>query len=124
MEPQPPGVASALAVVAIWAADEWKAAHFYRDILGLSLMRVHNRPHFDLGGTVLTILKGEPRPADNAAPARFPLLAFRVKSLEDAVRRLQTAGVEMPWGVEGEGRVRYVMFKDPAGNIMELVEDG
>jgi hypothetical protein len=29
----------------------------------------------------------------------------------------------MPWGVEGEGRVRYVMFKDPAGNIMELVED-
>jgi catechol 2,3-dioxygenase-like lactoylglutathione lyase family enzyme len=123
MESTPASVTSPLAVVAIWAPDEWKAAHFYRETLGLKLMPVHDRPHFDLGGTFLTILRGEPRPADNATPARFPILAFRVKSLEDAVSRLRSAGAEMPWGIEGQGSVRYAMFKDPAGNIMEVVEN-
>jgi catechol 2,3-dioxygenase-like lactoylglutathione lyase family enzyme len=112
-----------LAVVAIWAPDEWKAAHFYRDVLGLNLLPLRNMPHFDLGGTYLTILRGEPRLAENAVPSRFPLIAFRVQSLEDAMGRLRSAGVDMPWGIEGEGRARYVMFKDPAGNIIEIVEN-
>jgi catechol 2,3-dioxygenase-like lactoylglutathione lyase family enzyme len=123
MESHPSALASPIAVVSIWAPDEWKAAHFYRDVLGLRLMPVHDRPHLDLGGTYLTIIRGEPRPAQNSTPARFPLLAFRVQSLEDTIVRLRSAAVEMPWGIEGEGRTRYVMFKDPAGNIMEVVEN-
>jgi catechol 2,3-dioxygenase-like lactoylglutathione lyase family enzyme len=112
-----------LAVVALWAPDDTKAAHFYRDVVGLKLLPYHGgRPHFDIGGTYLTIVRGTPRPAEDAMPARFPLIALRVRHLEEAVARLESAGVQMPWGIEGEAGSRWVMFKDPAGNLVEFVE--
>jgi catechol 2,3-dioxygenase-like lactoylglutathione lyase family enzyme len=109
-------------VVSLWAPDEWEAAHFYRDVVGLKLIPHQGRPYFDLGGTYLTILRGSPRPALDAVPDRFPLVAFTVRSLEGAIERLRSSGVEMPWGIEGAGTTRYVMFRDPAGNIVELAE--
>jgi catechol-2,3-dioxygenase len=111
------------AVVALWASDVPRATHFYRDVIGLNLMPHHGeRPHFDLGGTYLTILRGLPHPAEDAVPARFPVVAFRVPHLEQAIARLQAAGVPLPWGIQGEASSRWVMFHDPAGNLVELVE--
>ena len=112
-----------LAVVALWAGDVPKTAHFYRDVIGLNLMPHHGeRPHFDLGGSYLTILRGLPHPAEDAVPARFPVVAFRVPHLEQAIARLEAAGVPLPWGIEGEAGSRWVMFHHPAGNLVELVE--
>jgi hypothetical protein len=28
----------------------------------------------------------------------------------------------LPWGIEGDARSRWVMFHDPAGNLVELVQ--
>ena len=112
-----------LAVVALWASDVPQAAHFYRDVVGLRLLPHHGeRPHFDQGRTYLTILRGLPHPAEDAVPARFPVVAFRVPHLEQAIARLEAAGVPWPWGIEGEAGSRWVMFSDPAGNLVELVE--
>lgn len=112
-----------LAVVSLWAEDVALSVHFYRDVLGLKLLPHHaGRPHFDLDGVYLTILKGRPVPAREADPARFPLLAFSVANLDSLVDRLHAHRVETPWGIESDGTSRWVMFNDPAGNLIELVQ--
>lgn len=110
-------------VISLWAEDVPKAAHFYKDVLGLELLLHHHgeQPHFKIGETLLTILKGKPQPAKNPDPFRFPLFAFRVWDLNEAIERLKAHGVELPWGIEGQGDARWVMFYDPAGNLIELI---
>lgn len=111
-----------VAVISIWAEDVAETAHFYRDVLGLELLHHSHagRPHFKVGGAMLTILKGKPQPAENPQPPRFPLFAFRVSDLDLAVARLESHGVDLPWGVEVGTGSRWVMFHDPAGNLIEL----
>jgi len=46
------------AVIALWAEDVPACAHFYHDVLGLSTVPYHGeRPHFDVDGVYLTILR-------------------------------------------------------------------
>lgn len=113
---------SRVVVISLWAEDVPATAHFYKDVLGLELLSHHHgdRPHFKVGETYLTILKGKPIPAENPTPERFPLFALGVDDLDSAVERLQTHGVELPWGVEEGQDSRWVMFYDPAGNLIEI----
>jgi catechol-2,3-dioxygenase len=112
-----------IAVVSLWAEDVLACTHFYRDVIGLRLLPHHGmRPHFDLDGCYLTILKGRPTPAQDAEPARFPLLAIAIDDLDRAVERLQNHDVPLPWGIESNPASRWVMFYDPAGNLVELVQ--
>ena len=115
-----------IAVVSLWAEDVQTAAHFYRDVIGLRLLSHHShhdgRPHFDLGGTYLAILKGKPVPAQNAEPSHFPLIAFAVDDLDSAIERLRAHRVELPKDVAESADSRWVMFRDPAGNLIELVQ--
>ena len=114
------------AAVSLWAEDPVAVAHFYRDVLGLRPMPhdLHHseRPHFDLDGTYLTILKGKPIPAQDAEPPHFPLMALVVDELDSAVDRLRAHHIELPWGVEEGTESRWVKFRDPAGNLIELVQ--
>jgi catechol 2,3-dioxygenase-like lactoylglutathione lyase family enzyme len=112
-----------LAVISLWAEDVPAAARFYREVIGLRLLPHHagQRPHFDLGGVYLTILTGRPQAARAAEPERFPLVAFAVDDLDAAAARLRAEGVALPWGVEADASSRWVMFHDPAGNLIELV---
>jgi len=113
-----------IAVVSLWAEDVPACAHFYRDSIGLKLLVHHGgRPHFDLNGSYLVILKGRPMPAQDAEPARFPLLAIAVDDLDSAVERLRNHGIPLPWGVESNASSRWVMLTDPAGNLIELVQE-
>jgi predicted enzyme related to lactoylglutathione lyase len=48
------------------------------------------------------------------------LYAFKVQDLDAAVERLVAHNIELPWGIEGSGSSRWVMFHDPAGNLIEL----
>ena len=112
-----------VAVVGLWAEDVPTAAHFYRDVIGLHLLPHHGeRPHFDLGGTYVTILKGQPVPAQNSEPSHFPLIAFAVKDLDATIERLQAHEVELPWGIKEDADSRWVLFHDPAGNLIEFVQ--
>ena len=112
-----------IAAISLWAEDVPATAHFYRDVIGLPLLPHHgSRPHFDLGGSYLVILQGRPVPAQDPVPPRFPVLAFAVDSLETAVERVKSHRVELPWGIEQDANSRWVMFHDPAGNLIELVQ--
>lgn len=112
-----------LAVVSLWAEDVIATAHFYRDVIGLNLAAHHgNRPHFDLRGTYLAILRGHPLPPEDPEPSRFPVIALAVGDFQAALDRLSAADVSMPWGVEEDAVSRWVMFHDPAGNLIEIVD--
>ena len=112
-----------IAVIALWAEDVPTAAHFYRDVIGLPPLPHHGeRPHFDVGGIYLVILKGRPVPAQDSDPPRFPLITFAVEDLDAAIGYLQAHGVELPWGVEKGADSRWVVLHDPANNLLELVQ--
>jgi catechol-2,3-dioxygenase len=114
-----------LAVVSLRADDVPQTAHFYHEIVGLQLVEQDgHQPHFDLGGTYLVILKGQPALAPDTPQIRFPMLAFAVEDLDEAMARVRQHGIELPWGVEQDSTSRWVMFYDPAGNLIELVEFG
>jgi catechol-2,3-dioxygenase len=111
------------AVISLRAEDVSAAAHFYRDVIGLNLLHhPGQRPHFMVNGIYLTILKGRPAPAQDAVPARFPLVAFAVDDLQANLERLSAHQVALPWGIEQDASSRWVMFHDPAGNLIELVQ--
>lgn len=110
-----------LAVVSLWAEDVAATTHFYRDVIGLSLLtHDRQRPHFDLRGAYLVILQGRPLPPLEAVPARFPIVAFAVDDLDAAVDQLRARHVDLPWGVEEDADSRWIMLHDPAGNLIEL----
>jgi catechol 2,3-dioxygenase-like lactoylglutathione lyase family enzyme len=112
-------------VISLWAKDVPATAHFYRDVIGLRLLSHHNdRPHFDINGTYLTILKGTPIPAQSSEPEQFPLLAFAVDDLDKAIENLRNHDIQLPWDVEQDGNSRWIIFRDPAGNLIELVQYG
>jgi catechol-2,3-dioxygenase len=112
-----------LAVISLRAEDVSKTAHFYRDIIGLALLPHHNhRPAFDLGGTFLIIVEGQPPPVHESEATRFPVLAWEVEDLGQAVEHLQAHNVDLPWGIKKGRGTRWVMFFDPAGNLIEFVE--
>jgi catechol 2,3-dioxygenase-like lactoylglutathione lyase family enzyme len=112
-----------IVVVCLWAEDVPAATHFYRNVIGLALQDhvTVDHPHFDLDGTSLVIRKGRPAPPPHAE-LRFPVIALAVPDLVASVGRLRSHGVAMPWGVETNASGRWVMFHDPAGNLIELVE--
>jgi catechol 2,3-dioxygenase-like lactoylglutathione lyase family enzyme len=110
-----------LVVVSLWAEDVAATAHFYRDVIGLKLLlHGRHRPHFDLDGAYLVILQGRPFPPLDPVPARFPIVAFAVDDLEAAVDQLHAHQVDLPWGIEEDSDSRWVLFHDPAGNLIEL----
>ena len=111
--------------------DLAKAKAFYGGTLGLN---VSDGPmgNLDLnlpGGAHIFIY-----PKDNHEPATFTILNFPVQDVEKAVDKLTAAGVKfeqygMP-GQDAKGITRdpqgpaIAWFKDPAGNILSVLEQG
>jgi catechol 2,3-dioxygenase-like lactoylglutathione lyase family enzyme len=112
-----------LAVVSLWAEDVPAAVHFYRDVIGLPLLPHHgDRPHFDLGGSFLVILHGKPVPPQEPLAERFPVLAVSVPDLDAAAQALRQHQVELTWESDEHTGACWVIFNDPAGNLIELVQ--
>ncbi|SRR6266487_3155277 len=111
------------AVIAVWAEDVIAATHFYRDVLKLKLLTHHEGlVHFDVNGVYLLILKGRILPAQNSESSHFPLFAISVEDFDERLGRLEKHGITMPWGIEMNETSRWIIFNDPAGNLIELVQ--
>ena len=118
---------------AIYADDLAAAEKFYTDVIGLTVIGKELDRHVFFGvgdATVLlvfradTTLRGEPFPAHGATgPGHFALGIDR-----DALEPWRTALIAMGVTIEKEavwprgGRSLY--FRDPAGNLVELVTPG
>jgi catechol 2,3-dioxygenase-like lactoylglutathione lyase family enzyme len=109
--------------------DVGKARDFYARTLGLEVSESHGLLKLQLagGGTVLIY------PKPNHTPASFTILNFPVDSVDKAVDELTKRGVRFEIYNEpnlktdergvfrGSGPV-IAWFKDPAGNILSVLE--
>jgi catechol 2,3-dioxygenase-like lactoylglutathione lyase family enzyme len=111
--------------------DIAKAKEFYSKTLGLEVSEEHGllTLHFAGGNHVLVY------PKPNHEPAGFTVLNFPVKSVETSMEELGRRGVrfeiyDLPdiktdsRGIFREGGPVIAWFKDPAGNILSVLEQG
>ena len=115
-----------------FSVDDLQAAkQFYSEVLGLA---VKDNPmgiiEVEISGSSNLLIYPKP----NHEPATFTVLNFPVPNIEDAVRELQSKGVQFeiydePYlktdenGISrGNGGPSIAWFKDPAGNILSVLE--
>jgi catechol 2,3-dioxygenase-like lactoylglutathione lyase family enzyme len=103
-----------------------KAKQFYSETLGLRVTEEHGMLHLRIGsdGDVLAYPKGEQH-----TPATFTILNFPVEDIDATVKELAARGVrfERYEGVDEQGIFRgegppIAWFKDPAGNILSVIQ--
>ena len=106
-----------------------KAKAFYGETLGLDVREEHGMLHLRLhdGAAVLVY------PKPNHTPATFTILNFPVADVEEAVDELTRRGVRFEqYGGEiqtdakgihrGKGPRAIAWFRDPAGNVLSILE--
>lgn len=114
-----------------FAVDNLQAARdFYGQTLGLDVVETHGLLELHLaGGTNILVY-----PKDNHVPATFTILNFPVDNIEQAVDELTRRGVRFESynaghlvtdekGISRGRGPKIAWFKDPAGNILSVLED-
>lgn len=109
--------------------DLANAKAFYADTLGLDVSDENGILTLNLAGGHRVIVY----PKENHEPATFTVLNFPVADIDKAVSELTGAGVsfERYEGIDqderrisrGEYGPPIAWFKDPAGNILSLIEE-
>ncbi|TWI96752.1 putative enzyme related to lactoylglutathione lyase [Mucilaginibacter frigoritolerans] len=112
--------------------DLQKAKEFYHHKLGIALSEEKMgilKLHFNGGGTVIIY------PKPNHEPATFTILNFPVPDVEKAVDELTTLGITFeqygePIKTNEKGILKgnengpdIAWFKDPAGNILSVLQE-
>jgi catechol 2,3-dioxygenase-like lactoylglutathione lyase family enzyme len=110
--------------------DVQKAKEFYGQTLGLDVSESHGLLELHIaGGTTILMY-----PKENHSPATFTILNFPVDNIEQTVDDLARRGVQFESYNEGDlvtdekGIFRgegpkIAWFKDPAGNILSVLEE-
>ncbi|GAA1110652.1 VOC family protein [Kribbella jejuensis] len=104
-----------------------RAKEFYTKTLGLDVGEEHGmlRVRTGSGNTVLVY------PKDNHVPAEFTVLNFPVADIEETARELTARGVTFERYNDGHDELgiyrghgpSIAWFKDPAGNVLSLIQD-
>lgn len=108
--------------------DVGKAKKFYGETLGLEVSEAHGLMTLHLAGGGRVIVYPKP----NHVPATFTILNFPVSDVEKAVDALAGRGIRFEQ-YEGDIRTdekgisrgrgpKIAWFKDPAGNILSVLE--
>ena len=108
------------------------AREFYSEILGFEVSDPMGQLAFKLAGGHDVFIYGKP----NHEPATYTVLNFRVDDVEKAVDELTSRGVvfeiynypELKTDAKGISRDNggpvIAWFKDPAGNILSVLQEG
>jgi catechol-2,3-dioxygenase len=110
--------------------DMKKAREFYGEILGLGVTETQEGLELHLAGGNTVFLYAKP----NHTPASFTVLNFPVNNIEKAVDELVDIGLrlehyELPdfktdkRGIAKGPGMKIAWFKDPAGNILSVIEE-
>lgn len=111
--------------------DADKALEFYGEILGLKVSEQEEGLELSLAEGSAVFLYPKP----NHTPASFTVLNFPVKDIEEAVDQLTALGVPLEKynlpdiktdhrGIMRGDDMQIAWFKDPAGNILSVIEEG
>ena len=111
--------------------DLKKAKEFYGQTLGLEVSELAEGLELNLAGGNIVFLY----PKTNHTPASFTVLNFPVKDIDEAVEEMTTLGLrfeeyDLPdLKTDNKGIMRgngpqIAWFKDPAGNILSVVQEG
>lgn len=109
------------------ADDIRKAKEFYAQTLGLEVTEEYGMLTLQLAGGGKVIIY----PKDDHEPASFTVLNFPVDNIDQAVDGLAKAGVRFERyegisqderGIHREYGPPIAWFKDPAGNILSVLE--
>lgn len=107
-----------------------KAREFYGKTLGVGVERLDEMPVINIGGENGVMIYEKP----DHVPATFTVLNFRVEDLESTMNELRKRGVRFEvYDMEGlktdadgvltHGGISIAWFKDPAGNILSVLEE-
>jgi catechol 2,3-dioxygenase-like lactoylglutathione lyase family enzyme len=110
--------------------DVQQAKTFYGQTLGLEVSESNGMLWLHLGGDSKVLVY----PKENHVPATFTILNFPVEDLDRAMDELTRAGVRFEVYTEGPvktdekgvfhgGGPKIAWFKDPAGNVLSVLED-
>ncbi len=106
--------------------DIAKAKQFYGDTLGLKVSETHGMLQLHIAGDRDTLVY----PKEGHAPASYTILNFPVENIDAAVAELEGLGItfERFDGVDDKGVFRLggpliAWFKDPAGNILSVLQE-
>jgi len=110
--------------------DMQKAKEFYGQTLGLDVSESHGLLELHIAGGTNILMY----PKENHTPATFTILNFPVDNIEQTVDNLARRGVHFESYNEGDlvteekGIFRgegpkIAWFKDPAGNILSVLEE-
>ncbi len=106
-----------------------RARQFYADVLGLEVTEENGMLTLQLAGDRATLIY----PKRDHQPATFTILNFPVPEIEAAVSEVAArgvaferyAGTEMETDEQGifrKGGPLIAWFKDPAGNVLSIIE--
>jgi predicted enzyme related to lactoylglutathione lyase len=105
--------------------DIGKAQEFYGKALGLRVSEADGMLTLHLAGDRDTLVY----PKDDHTPATFTILNFPVDDIEAAIDELVARGVQFEhydWvdakGINRQGGPLIAWFKDPAGNVLSVVQ--
>ena len=110
--------------------DLEKAKEFYGQTLGLKVSEPGEGLELNLANGHTVFLYPKP----NHTPASFTVLNFPVKDIDEAVEELTTLGVKLEKynqpdlktderGIMKGPGMQIAWFKDPAGNILSVIEE-
>jgi catechol 2,3-dioxygenase-like lactoylglutathione lyase family enzyme len=119
---------------AVYVDDLDRAEAFYRDVLGLALLGKEAGRHafFRVGPATVLLLfnaaatqRGDRLPAHGARGPGHVAMGIPAEGLQAWKDRLAAHGIaieqEVPWP---PGGARSLYFRDPAGNLVELLTPG
>ena len=109
-----------------FSVDDIAAARtFYGDVLGLTVGEENGMLQLMFGEAFSVLLYPKP----DHVPATFTVLNFPVEEIEAAMDRLESRGVRFEIypmtderGVMRQGGPLIAWFRDPAGNILSILE--
>jgi predicted enzyme related to lactoylglutathione lyase len=103
-----------------------KAKQFYGETLGLRVSEANGMLTLHLAGDRDTLIY----PKADHTPATFTILNFPVDDIETAVDQLVARGVRFEhydWvdekGINRQGGPLIAWFKDPAGNVLSVLQE-
>jgi len=109
--------------------DVEAAKRFYGETLGVDVSDDHGMLNLKLAGGQRVLIY----PKDDHVPATFTVLNFEVADIDDAVDDLAAKGVAFERyegsGQDAKGIARQypppiAWFKDPAGNVLSVIQTG